>query len=67
MEEQCAGPFGPQFIVVWREGKWRCELHALPGLWRFHLYRGDDLLAVRALTGEDAFERAEALRQCIRR
>ena len=52
--------------VIWSQGKWRCELHESDeGMWRFHLFRGDELLATRAMAAGSCFDRAEALRQCI--
>lgn len=65
MEERPAGRDAPPWVIVWRQGRWQCELHALTDAWRFHLYCGDELRAVWACTGEPAFERAQQLRDSV--
>ena len=65
MEGQAGGGDAPQWVVVWREGTWQCELHALADAWRFHLYRGAELHDVWPCTGESAFTRAQELRRRV--
>jgi hypothetical protein len=52
-------------MLVWREGIWRCELHPSATGWRYHLFRGEELVATRAKASSGDVDRGEALRQCV--
>jgi hypothetical protein len=57
------GTQGP--VLVWCEGIWRCELHLTATGWRYHLFRGEELVATRARASSGDVDRAEVLRQCV--
>ena len=58
---------GPNTIVLWREGEWRCEFHdSFAGTARLEVYRGDVLATAEATpSGNPAHHRANVLRQRV--
>jgi hypothetical protein len=57
-------------LILWTEGKWRCEIHTgrTPGEGSFLVYCGDVVVTAEAVPlGAAAYARADILRQRVLR